>query len=153
MRVSASIMIAGLILGGVFAATRAGETTVDQAILQLEREMFAAIQKKDLPAIDRILADDFVLRTPGAPSADKKQFLAGIKAIPLEILAVWSEDLAVNVYGETGVLTGTQLARVRDAEGKEAVSVQAFTDIFVRRDGRWQLVLAHSVEIPSPRKP
>lgn len=126
--------------------------TAQQEIIQLEKQMFAAIQKKDTAAISRILADDFVLRTPGAPPADKKAFLAAIQGIPAEIVAVWSEDLAANIYGDTGVLTGTQLARVRDG-GKEAVSAQAFTDIFIRRGGRWQLALAHSVEIPSPQKP
>ncbi len=153
MRIIAFTLVCLLIFVDAGDAKRTEQKRMEQEIIQLEKQMFAGIQKKDTVALSRILADDFVLRTPGAPAADKKAFLAAIQSIPVQILEVWSEDLAASVYGETGVLTGTQLARTRDDAGKETVSAQAFTDIFVRHDGHWLLVLAHSVEIPAQKKP
>lgn len=91
-----------------------------------------------------------MLRAPGSPPVNKTAFIENILAIPVEIVDLWSEDMAVNVYGEIAVLTGTQLARTRDSAGQQQISAQAFTDIFAKRDGRWQMVLAHSVEIPPP---
>ena len=47
----------------------------------------------------------------------------------------------MNVYGETAILTGIQIAEAR-AEGKAEESAVAFTEVFVRPDGRWLMVLA-----------
>lgn len=124
-----------------------------QAILALERDTFAAIQKKDARALRAILADDFVFRAPGTPDAGREEFLRGIEAIPAEILEVWSDDLKVSLYGDIAVLTGVQKARTRGANGAEELSAQAFTDIFARHKGRWVMVLAYSAEIPVPQAP
>ncbi len=133
-------------------STAGGRAALEQEIICIEKAMFAAIKAKDTQVMSQLLADDFLLRVPGSTAANKAAFLEGIKAIPVEIADVWSEDMAVNVYGEVAVLTGTQLARTRDGSGKEEVSAQAFTDVFAKRNGRWQMVLAHSVEIPPPAK-
>jgi ketosteroid isomerase-like protein len=69
----------------------------------------------------------------------------------MEIRAVRGEDLKVNVYGETAILTGVQLAEVRTPEGNLEESAVAFTDVFVSREGQWLMVLAYGVELPSER--
>jgi hypothetical protein len=61
--------------------------------------------------------------------------------------------LRVDVYGETAILTGVQVAEAMPPEGETEQSVVAFTDVFVRRDGRWVLVLAYGVELPSDIDP
>jgi hypothetical protein len=48
------------------------------------------------------------------------------------------------------VLTGVQLTLLRADDGRQLESVVAFTDIFVRRNRRWRLALAHGVELPAP---
>lgn len=56
------------------------------------------------------------------------------------------DDLNVRVFGDitvvTGrsVLTGTYL-------GKRASLVQRFTDVFAKRDGRWQAVASQGTQI------
>jgi ketosteroid isomerase-like protein len=125
------------------------DSLIEKEIRQIESEIFAAIQQKDTKKLEGILAADFVYRNPLAGETAKPAFLAGIKAIPVKINALWSEDMKVNVYGEVAILTGTQKAKTQDATGKEETSATAFTDVFVRRNGRWQLALAYGVELPS----
>ena len=122
---------------------------VEKEIHQIESDIFAAIRQQDTKKLAAILSDDFVYRNPLAGEVAKPAFLEQIKAIPVKINALWSEDMKVNVYGEVAVLTGTQKAKTQDATGKEETSATAFTDIFVRRNGRWQLALAYGVELPS----
>ncbi|HEX9422798.1 MAG TPA: nuclear transport factor 2 family protein [Pyrinomonadaceae bacterium] len=124
-----------------------------QAILQMERDIMAAIKNKDAATLEPMLADDFVYRTHFGAESDKGEFLKAIASFPVEIIALRGEELKVNVYGETAVLTGLQLAEARPPEGKAEESAVAFTDVFVRRGERWLMVLAYGVELPSEAVP
>ena len=118
-----------------------------QAIHQLERDTFAAIMRKDRNALSRILADDFVFRNSEGAGLTKPEFLELIGGFPAKILSLGGDQLNVDVYGETAVLTGIQRATT-DGGGAEETSAVAFTDVFVKREGRWLMVLAYSVELP-----
>jgi ketosteroid isomerase-like protein len=120
-----------------------------QAILQIERDIMAAIKNKDAASLAPILADEFIYRTHFGAEADKAAFLESISSFPVEILSLRGDELKVNVYGEVAVLTGVQFAEARPPEGEAEESAVAFTDIFVRREGRWLMVLAYGVELPS----
>lgn len=109
-----------------------------------------AIREKDAEALGRLLTADFVYRSPGGEQG-RAEFLKAIASTPGRILSVEGSGQRVNVYGETAVLTGVQRARVRTEDGAVHESAVAFTDVFVRRRGRWRLALAHGVELPEPR--
>lgn len=120
-----------------------------ETILRLERETMDAIRAKDAGALGRILSQDFVYRTQDA-EVSRADFLKNIASLPGRILSVEGRNLRVSVYGETAVLTGVQHAVLRTDEGVEHPSTVAFTDIFVKRRGRWRLALAYGVELPAP---
>jgi ketosteroid isomerase-like protein len=122
----------------------------EDVILQLERETMEAIRNKDAAALSRILADDFVLRSPAGADLNKTEFLKLAQSIPVKILSVKGENLKVNVYDQTAVLTGVQRSTTQADDGKEETSAGAFTDIFIKRQGRWLLVLAYNVDLPAP---
>ena len=119
------------------------------SILHLEREIMKHIRAKDTRALERLLTADFVYRTPGA-ELSREDFLKGVASVPGRITSVEGEGLRVSVYGETAVLTGVQKAVVRTDDGVEHTGTNAFTDIFVKRRGRWRLALAYGVELPAP---
>jgi len=120
-----------------------------ETILRLERETMDAIRAKDAKALGRILSEDFVYRTQDA-EVGRADFLKNIATLPGRILSVEGRNLRVSVYGETAVLTGVQHAVLRTEDGVEHPSTTAFTDIFVKRRGRWRLALAYGVELPAP---
>src|SRR5258705_6104459 len=74
-------------------------------ILQLERDIMSAIKGKDTAALEPMLADEFVYRTHFGAEADKAAFLESITSFPVEIISLRGEELKVNVYGDTAVLT------------------------------------------------
>ena len=125
----------------------------DAEVLAIEREIMAAIRQKDAATLEPMLADDFCYRTHFGAETDKAGFLQSIVSSPFEILSLHGEELNVNVYGDTAVLTGVQIAEARPPEGEKEESVVAFTDVFVKRDGRWLMVLAFGVELPSAEAP
>ncbi len=118
-----------------------------QAVLQVEEEIFNAVMNRDTDALQRILTNDFVYRSPGNPEVVKEEFLKLSASFPYTIVSIWGEEIKVNIYGNTAVLTGLQFAKTQSEEGKEETSVVMFTDIFVKRKGRWMLSLAHAVDL------
>jgi len=119
-----------------------------EEVLRLERELMDAIRDKNAKALDPLLFNDFVYRSPEG-EVGRADFLKNITALPGRIISVEGKDLRVRLFGETAVLTGVQLTVLRTDDGKELQSIVAFTDIFVRRDRRWRLALAHGVELPT----
>ena len=124
-------------------------SNIEATILAIENDIMTAIKSKDVAALGPLLADDFVYRTHFGAEADKAAFVESIAQFPMTILSLRGEELNVNVYGETAVLTGVQVAEARPPEGETEESAVAFTDVFVRQDGRWLMVLAYGVELPS----
>jgi ketosteroid isomerase-like protein len=122
---------------------------IEATILSLERDIMVAIKSKDAAALGPMLGEEFIYRTHFGAEADKAAFLESIAQFPFTILSLRSEELNVNVYGETAVVTGVQVAEARPPEGETEESAVAFTDVFVRRDGSWLMVLAYGVELPS----
>lgn len=125
------------------------DDVADEEVLTIERQIMAAIRQKDVAALEPMLADDFCYRTHFGAETDKAGFLQSVTSTPFEILSLHGEELNVNIYGDTAVITGVQIAEARPPEGEKEESVVAFTDVFVRRDGRWLMVLAFAVELPS----
>jgi ketosteroid isomerase-like protein len=130
--------------------TDSTDTTAEtQAVLDREREIMTAIRNKDAAILEPLLADDFIYRTHFGAEANKAEFLKSVAAFPVEIVSITGDELKANVYGETAIITGVQRAEARLPEGGVEESSVAFTDVFVRRGGRWLMVLAYGVELPS----
>jgi uncharacterized protein (TIGR02246 family) len=121
---------------------------IERDILEVEKNTFAAIQSRNIEQLEEILAEDFVYRSPGKDELDREAFLQNIAAIPAEILSVNGSEQRVSAFGDVAVLTGVQRSTVRLDDGREVANAVAFTDVFVRRDGRWAMVLAFGVEMP-----
>ena len=123
-------------------------TETQQALLFLEEEIFTAIRNRDTDALESILTDDFVYRSPGSQEVVKEDFLKLSASFPYKIVSIWGEEMKVNVYGSAAVTTGLQFAKTRTDEGPEETSVVMFTDVFVKQKDKWMLSLAHAVDLP-----
>jgi ketosteroid isomerase-like protein len=119
-----------------------------QALLLLEEEIFTAVKNQDASALERLLTDDFVYRSPGSQEVTKVDFLNLSASFPHRIISIWGEEMKAHVYGNTAVMTGLQFAKTQTGEGQEETSVVMFTDVFVKQEGKWLLSLAHAVDLP-----
>ncbi|MBZ4395519.1 nuclear transport factor 2 family protein [Myxococcus sp. AS-1-15] len=123
-----------------------------QALLSLEQSIVRAIHARDTRALEGLMAKDLVFRM-GDTQTDRATFLDNVASIPGTILAVETESVSAHVFGDTGVLMGTQRARVRLPDGTEVTDVGHFTDVCQRRDGHWWVVLAHNIAAPQDTAP
>ena len=66
-------------------------------------------------------------------------------------------DTKVRVHGDTAILTGKviQKGTYRDGpkQGQEYNIQSRYTDTYVKRNGRWQVVASHLTAIPQPPPP
>jgi ketosteroid isomerase-like protein len=123
-------------------------TPAQRVILEAEEAIFAAVKNRERGVLERILTDDFVYRSPGNQEVAKADFLKLSASFPHKIVSVWGEEMKVNVYGSTAVLTGLQFAKARTGDGREETSAVMFTDVFVKQNGKWMLSLAHAIDLP-----
>jgi ketosteroid isomerase-like protein len=122
-------------------------------LLELERSVTQAIRERNGARLRELLSEDFIFRGTGDVETDREAFISGVAAIPGDILDLEMTALRAHVFGDTGVLTGAQRARVRLADGTEVTDTQTFPDVCKWHEGRWRMVLAHSLpaapEIPA----
>ena len=83
-------------------------------ILAVERAGDTAGVKRDVAALDRILADDFLLVWINGQISGKRDMLQAVAARKAEIDPFETEDVNVRIYGDTAVVTGrfTQTAHL-----------------------------------------
>ena len=116
--------------------------SVEQSLLQLEREWENAMTKNDAQTIERMEADDFTYVMEGM-RGDKQADLADAKSGAFSGSAELM-NLKARVYGDAAVVTGTASLRNAKYKGKDVSGDYLFTDTFVKKNGRWQVVASHA---------
>ena len=119
----------------------------EEELLKLEKAFAEAIVKNDLEGIGRLVADDWIIIDPNGELVDRTRFFEVIKSGALTHDMMESEDLRIRVYGDSAVVTGVTRTKGKFM-GQEFSTQERATDVFVKRDGRWQCVLTHLTRFP-----
>jgi ketosteroid isomerase-like protein len=124
----------------------AGGGTIEQQIKDLEKQWADAELKQDAVALDRILADDIVEIESTGQVETKAQDLADLKSGEFKLESLSFGDMKVRVFGNVAVVNGpyTMKATYR---AKDISHQGRFTDVFVKRQARWQCVSTQSTPI------
>jgi len=113
-----------------------------EEILELEREFGEAMIQNDADAIGLFLSDDWIIIDPDSGVIDKSRFLAVIRSGALKHEAMDSEDIRVRTYPNSATVTAVTSTKSKYL-GKEFSTRERATDVFVKKNGRWQCVLTH----------
>ena len=116
--------------------------TAEEELLKLEKEFADAIVKNDLEGIARLVTNDWIVVGPDGEIVDRARFFEVIKSGALTHDTMESEDSRIRVYGDSAVVTGITRTNGKFM-GQEFSTHERATDVFVKRDGRWQCVLTH----------
>lgn len=128
----------------IFALTISCEmksNDVEQQLKAWETDFAKAIVSNDADAIGKFLADDWVIIDPDGGFIDRARFLDVIKSGILTHDLMESEDVQIRNYGDTAVLTALTKTKAKFA-GHEFTTEERASDVFVKRDGRWQCVFS-----------
>ena len=119
-----------------------GSDATSKALIDMENKWVAALEKSDAAALDAILADSYVDADEQGHRSDKQAVLAILKSGDLKLESLKLSDMKVNVYGDAAVVTGTIKATLK-VDGREQTSTDLFTEVFVKKGGKWQCVTVH----------
>jgi ketosteroid isomerase-like protein len=122
-------------------ATQDGE--VVRELEAIEQQLASTWKNQDCAGWGALLADDWAVTHIDAQVITKEQALQMCRtAAPLTSTV---DHLVVRSYGDTAIVTGRTKATV---SGAAPVTVTLrFTDVFVRRDGRWIAVASHATRL------
>ena len=124
------------------AVAAAPAEDVEATITQLERDWVAAIMKKDTATIDRLLADDFNGTSPTAHVYPKSSAIDDLTKGIFVVDSMVLDEVSVNVYGDAAVAFTSQEEKSR-YDGKDTSGHYHYTDVWVKKGGRWQVVASH----------
>lgn len=152
-----TILAALLVSSGAYAqsAKNPNGTAAEQEarLVQIEREIGKANFDCDYKYFALVEAAEFVFTDAGGGFTTRAQDLAGEKDCKRSSGKYELDDVRVTLYGQTAVLTALATTTTTNASGEPNVRRNRFTDVFVWRAGRWQLVAGHSSRVPPPKKP
>jgi hypothetical protein len=120
------------------ASARARQA-VEQEVLQADLDRFNAMVKADIAMLDRLLAAELTYIHSNARFEDKELFLFGIRTGSIKYLNVIPTERNARIIGNTAVINGVAAVRLVDRGVNLDITIR-YTNVHVRRNGRWQMV-------------
>lgn len=119
----------------------------ERVVRQLEQKRFAAMTARDNSTLEGLLADDLTYAHSTGVLETKAQFLETIAGGAIEYMSIAPRDTTARVYDRMVVMHGLADVSVRIAGAPQAFTVR-YTDAWVNRGGRWQMILWQSTRVP-----
>jgi hypothetical protein len=116
-----------------------------QELIDIERRIGAANLNCDYKYFALIEAPEFIFTAPDGSITTREQDHVGESTCKKSTSTYEVDETKVWLNGNTAVVTGR--ITIRKAELKAPAIRSRFTDVFVHRDHRWQLVAGHSSRI------
>ena len=131
-----------LVLGQKQSATRTQTSRIVEAIRKLDNERIQAQIHSDVLVLDRIYSNDFIGVGPSGTVRTKPQVIADFTSGDLKFQSITTDEVQIRVYADTAVETGRSTMIGQD-KGKAVPRDNRFSRVWVRKQGRWRLVLNH----------
>jgi len=114
----------------------------EDEIRRVEIEWGDAFEQRDFAALDRIMADEYILTDPLGNVRDKAESLAALKTNEVLFESSKSDNVDVRINGDTAVVTGRSTFKGR-YRGWSMTGKYQYTDVLVKRNGSWRAVGSH----------
>ncbi|HKQ06327.1 MAG TPA: nuclear transport factor 2 family protein [Blastocatellia bacterium] len=137
------------ITGGQTAAGKSAPVSrSEQTIKALEHTYAEAVMRQDVPALDHLLADDFIATSSRGELRNKGQEIDDIRPNPDYVMKAFDVDeVNVRIFGETAIVTGRSTLKA-SYKGRDSTSLFRYTRVYARRKGKWQVVAQQLTRIP-----
>ena len=118
-----------------------------QKIIDLDKKRMHAMAQKDIATLKTLLSDDLVYTHSTARLDTKQSLIGNMESGSTVYTSVVPSDVKAQDLGDSVVLTGS--CRISVSSGGNAMSFGVrFTDVYARRNGKWQMVTWQSTRTP-----
>jgi len=116
-------------------------------LAQAVKDFHQAQFRNDVPALERLVADDYVLVNSDSTLQDKRSYLADFHRPGLKIDPYVLEQPFQRVWGDAAVLGGVvNLGWTQD--GRHQTRRLRLAHVWAKRDGRWQATYTQLTRVP-----
>jgi Domain of unknown function (DUF4440) len=143
-----AFVVAGSLCCLLCQCSRNDEKETERYIVESERQWAESIATGDATTIERILADDFLGVNPKGTLYDKAKIITDTRNAPQYFVSNHLNEVKVRFYGNTAIAQGDESWERRTGERGRFV----WTDTWLRRNGRWQIVAAEDLIAPEPSR-
>lgn len=146
------VLVASVGSLGVAQSVRAQSrrSQVEEELRRLNAAVSEMQVRKDVAAATRLLADDYVFLQADGQVSNKAQNIAGLGDPAFVCESLTTDGVEVRVFGDVGVITGRAHFRAK-FKGQEVDDELLYTDVWVKRQGRWQNVVSQATRRPRPQ--
>jgi ketosteroid isomerase-like protein len=122
-------------------------STNGQMIIELDRKRMQAMADKDIATLEEVIADDLIYTHSSARLDTKASLIGNMKSGSTVYSSVVPSDVKAQDLGDAVVLTGIAQIKVNSGGKAMAFGVR-FTDVYAKRNGKWQMVVWQSTKLP-----
>jgi hypothetical protein len=126
--------------------------SAQETIDALEEERCRALVARDLPALERLCAEELVYTHTSTRRDTKTSYLHRVRTGFYEYLEFRRGPGTVTLVGSTALVTGSLWSRVR-VDGVEKILDNAILAVWVEQGGAWRFVAYQTTPIPAPVAP
>jgi ketosteroid isomerase-like protein len=138
-----------MVLLGLIVQGHADALADEKEILGLENAINEAWLKHDSATISSIVADDFQSWSFKGARRGKADLLRAVEKSEEGNTKI--DDPLVRIYGDAAVYTARITDTGKRSDGQVFSTKTCITAVYIRRDGRWQMVATHETLLPNDR--
>lgn len=114
-------------------------------VIALDKKRMDAMAAKDIAALNELIADDMIYCHSSARLDTKASLIGNMQSGSTVYQSVVPSDVKAQDLGDAVVLTG--LAHIKVSSGGKAMDFGVrFTDVWAKRNGKWQMVAWQSTK-------
>lgn len=149
----ASKTIAAVALMLVATAHAQSPDPAEAELIGLQHAWAAARVAGDTAFLETLYAKEFRITTKGGDVVERDADIALFATRTIKPEYIRDDDMRVARYGETALVTGVENLK-GTYNGVPGEMALRFMNVYVRRDGRWQMVAHQSTQVRAkPAKP
>jgi ketosteroid isomerase-like protein len=116
-------------------------------VIELDKKRMTAMAQKDIATLNELIADDLIYTHSSARLDTKQSLIGNMESGSTVYTSVVPSDVQAQDLGDTVVLTGSCKISVNAGGRANSFGVR-FTDVYARRNGKWQMVTWQSTRTP-----
>jgi hypothetical protein len=120
---------------------------VEATVKKIEQEILDGILKSDTAALEKYLTSDYLGIGPDGVTQNKSELLADIKSGTLKLESSTMSDMKVQVAGDDMAVVAYRSTDKGTYKGKDVTGEYRWLDVFVKRDGKWQIAVDQGTQI------
>jgi ketosteroid isomerase-like protein len=116
------------------------ESADEKLLLQMEHDWNEALKTRNMNWFEQNLAGDMTdIISVNGTLYTKAEDIESLKTDKTNYELMELSGMKVRVEGDAGIVTGINRIRARDEEGQLVEVKFAFTDVYIKREGHWQV--------------